>query len=219
MTSPAFAEPSVSGPPGCDGAPDGRRLRADRNRLAVVDALLELYGEGVLQPGAAEIAVRAGVSERSVFRHFADLETLAATAVERQWSRVAQHFAAPDSAGTSAERVGALARQRVALHRAIAPVARAALLVAPSSSTLRATLAARRGLLQRQVADQFRPELETLAPAVRRELLAALDVTASFETLEYLRVQCGLSAPRATAVVSRMLDALLVTAPRTRTRR
>ena len=47
---------------------DGRRVRRDRNRDAVVDALLTLYGEGNLEPGSAEIAERAGLSPRSLFR-------------------------------------------------------------------------------------------------------------------------------------------------------
>ena len=38
---------------------DGRRVRRDRNRDAVVDALLTLYGEGNREPGSAEIAERA----------------------------------------------------------------------------------------------------------------------------------------------------------------
>ena len=39
-------------------AGDGRRARRDRNRDAVVDALLELYHEGRLDPSSDEIATR-----------------------------------------------------------------------------------------------------------------------------------------------------------------
>lgn len=45
-------------------AQDGRHLRRDRNRDAVVDALLALYGEGNLDPSSAEIAERARLSPR-----------------------------------------------------------------------------------------------------------------------------------------------------------
>ena len=55
---------------------DGRTVRAERTRQALVDALLSLLDEGQLQPTAERIAVRAGVSERSVFQHFPDREAL-----------------------------------------------------------------------------------------------------------------------------------------------
>ena len=45
---------------------DGRHLRRERNREAVVEALLEFYREGNLQPSATEVAERAGSSARSV---------------------------------------------------------------------------------------------------------------------------------------------------------
>ena len=41
---------------------DGRRLRREQNRESVIDALIELFGEGVYQPSSADIAERAGIS-------------------------------------------------------------------------------------------------------------------------------------------------------------
>ena len=55
---------------------DGRTVRAERTRQALVDALLGLLDAGVLSPTAAAIAQRAGVSERSLFQHFPDREAL-----------------------------------------------------------------------------------------------------------------------------------------------
>jgi TetR/AcrR family transcriptional regulator of autoinduction and epiphytic fitness len=55
---------------------DGRVLRGERNREAIVEALLELYQEGDPQPPARAIAERAGVSLRTVFQHFNDMDTL-----------------------------------------------------------------------------------------------------------------------------------------------
>ncbi len=60
---------------------DRRRLRTERGRQLVVDALLAYYDEGDPEPGAAKIAARAGVSERTVFRYFDDLDSLAAAAI------------------------------------------------------------------------------------------------------------------------------------------
>jgi len=67
---------------------DGRSLRRERNREAVIEAFLALVREGNYDPGGAEIAERAGVSHRSVFRYFDDLADLMVTAVIREVQRV-----------------------------------------------------------------------------------------------------------------------------------
>src|SRR5271163_2254507 len=67
---------------------DGRLARSARTRHAVVDALLDLLGEGDLRPTAARIAERAGVSLRLVFHHFDDLDAIYAELADRQAERV-----------------------------------------------------------------------------------------------------------------------------------
>ena len=76
---------------------DGRRARAERNRDAVVEAILDLLCEGVENPTAEAIAERFGVSVRSVFRHFDDLESLHAAAVDRHSERIRDLFEPPPS--------------------------------------------------------------------------------------------------------------------------
>src|SRR6476659_4705997 len=104
---------------------DRRRLRTERGRELVVTALLELFDEGEPQPGAARIAERAGVAERSVFRYFDDLDALAAEAVARQIGRTRELFAAPDATGGLERRIRALADQRLTIHDAVAIVSAA----------------------------------------------------------------------------------------------
>ena len=69
-------------------AEDGRRLRRERNRDAVVQAVLELVREGELAPGVEAVAARAGLSARSVFRYFDDLDDLCRAAIARQLALV-----------------------------------------------------------------------------------------------------------------------------------
>ena len=59
---------------------DGRRLRSDRSRQVIVEAMLQLINEGNLVPTAQQIANHAKVGIRSVFRHFEDMEAIFATA-------------------------------------------------------------------------------------------------------------------------------------------
>jgi AcrR family transcriptional regulator len=188
---------------------DGRHRRSERSRAAVVDALLSLYDDGVVRPGVADIAARAGVSPRSVFRHFADLEGLADAAIERQWQRVHQLFDAPRHGGDLEARVGALVDQRLRLYGAVIGVARAAVVLASSSAVVASTLRARRRLLGDQVVALFAPELDARRGSDRIELAAALEAAASLENVDYLRTHAGLGADRTAAVVRRTLHALL----------
>ena len=55
---------------------DRRRHRSVTTRRKIADALLALLGEGVVQPTAEQVAARADVGLRTVFRHFEDMETL-----------------------------------------------------------------------------------------------------------------------------------------------
>jgi TetR/AcrR family transcriptional regulator of autoinduction and epiphytic fitness len=188
---------------------DGRHRRAERSRAAVVDALLSLYDDGVVRPGVADIAARAGVSPRSVFRHFADLEGLAEAAIDRQWARVHQLFDAPAREGDRDTRTAALVDQRLRLHGAIIGVARAAAVLSTSSPVVASTMRARRRLLGDQVAALFDPELRTRRGQARSELTAALEATASLENVDYLRTHVGLDPEVTAGVVRRTLHALL----------
>jgi len=55
---------------------DGRRSRGEQSRRRIVAALMDLVREGVITPTAEAVAARAAVGLRTVFRHFADMETL-----------------------------------------------------------------------------------------------------------------------------------------------
>src|SRR5438128_1011303 len=69
---------------GASAEVDGRRLRREQNREAVLDALVELFAEGLYQPSANDIAERAGISPRSLFRYFDDIDDLNRATIERQ---------------------------------------------------------------------------------------------------------------------------------------
>lgn len=172
-------------------AVDGRRQRSERSRTAVIEALLSLYDEGTVRPTVAQVAERSGVSERSVFRHFTDMEDLASAALERQLAEVHPYFAAPETEGSQRDRIDALVAQRVALHGRMANLARAAAHHAASSTTVAQAVAGRRLLLRHQVEVQFAPELRSLAPDVADRLLAALDQALSLEALDYLAAPSG----------------------------
>ena len=187
---------------------DGRVLRGERNRDALVDALLGLLEDGVAKPTAREIAARAEVSLRTVFAHFDDVESLYAAIAVRQRQRLEPLFEPLDEAGTATDRIEALVAQRVELYEQIAPVRRASLLLAPESPELTRRLGDVTRALREQLVAQFDVELAA-AGRGRGDLLAALDVAASWETWDDLRRRQGLSVVAARRTLRLLLTRLL----------
>ena len=87
-TSVTTASDGASEGSGTAPAQDGRLTRAARTRASVVEALLTLNEEGHLRPTARDIATKAGVSLRSLYVHFDDLEALFVAASQRQGERL-----------------------------------------------------------------------------------------------------------------------------------
>src|SRR4051794_7539538 len=82
------AEARGRGEAGTRTASDGRTARSQRTRDSVVEALLDLLNAGNPRPTAREIAEQAGVSLRSVYVHFDDLEDLFLAATGRHLERI-----------------------------------------------------------------------------------------------------------------------------------
>jgi AcrR family transcriptional regulator len=156
------------------------------------------------------IAERSGVSLRSVFRYFDDLDEMGRIAIARHTDAVKHLFELPAiGEGTRAERIHRLVDHRVTLYEAVAPIVRATLLRAPFQPVIAAGLAERRTYLRHQVEQQFAPEIATVASADRYAIVAGIDIVTSFENLELLRADRGLSMTRCAAVVQAALERLV----------
>ncbi len=195
---------------------DGRNARAQRTREAVADALLDLLQRGVLRPTATQVAAHAGVSERAVFRHFDDLESLVAAVAQQQIQRIAPQFSPLSAEGPLTGRIDSLVSRRMALYERITPVRRAALLQEPFSKVVARRLRWWRDQLRAEVAQVFAPELSSLPFAARREVLDALGAATSWSVWENLRRHARLPRARAQHAVVRMIAALLATAGQAR---
>jgi TetR/AcrR family transcriptional regulator, regulator of autoinduction and epiphytic fitness len=183
---------------------DGRVLRRVRNKDAAVDAILDLLQEGVTAPTAQQVAARSGVSLRSIFRLFEDVEGLNAAAVQRQAARIESLLVPLPESGPLFVRIAALVDSRATIWDAIAPVRRHAVRLAAGSEVLGSELARTHRFFRRQVRAVFAAEI-----GGDDELLDALDAAASWETWELLRSGRGLSRTAAARVVTRTLTALL----------
>jgi len=189
---------------------DGRNQRRDRNRDAVVTALLELFREGRLGPSAEEIAARAGISVRSLFRYFDDVDALVRAAIARQQEHLAPLYAldvAPDR--PLAERIEGFVAARVRLVRGMGEVGRVARTLAARQPLILAELARIRHTLRAQLADVFAPELDALPSAERRPVLAAADVVVSWESFDLMHNDQGLPVDDVEAAMRGALARLL----------
>lgn len=188
---------------------DGRTVRAERTRQALVDALLALLYEGQLQPTAERIAARAGVSERSLFQHFADREVLYEAVARQQYERIIPTLEPIDASLPLDERIGAFVEQRTRLLETITPVRRAALLLEPNSEVVSGWLESARKSKAVEVERVFGAELDRAAADERPVLLAALVAASAWTTWEALRAHQKLGVGRSRAVVRAALAALL----------
>jgi AcrR family transcriptional regulator len=184
-------------------------LRAERTRRVVVEAFLDLVREGAIHPTARQISDRSGVSMRSIFRLFEDVDALAMAGIAAHLERVAPLFAPPEAAGARAERVAALVAQRRRLYEAITPVRRLGIRLAPRSRRIATSLARANTVLRDQLTAQFAPELTPLRPRPRADVIEALDAVTSWEAWERLRTSQGLDPDAAARIATSMTLAVL----------
>jgi AcrR family transcriptional regulator len=191
---------------------DGRVRRGVRSREAIVAALMDLVGSGILQPTVQQVAERAGVGVRSVFRHFSEMETLHRAMDARLEAEARPLIMDADRRGTLAARIANLARLRATFFERIGPYKRSGNVVRWRSRFLQD----RHLNLQRELrGDLLRwlPELKGAAVPI----VEAIDLVTSFEAWERLRFDRGLSVKSALAVLETSVTALLAAArPRKR---
>ncbi|MGA6972227.1 MAG: TetR family transcriptional regulator [Candidatus Binatus sp.] len=188
---------------------DGRLARSARTRHAVVDALLDLLGEGDLRPTAARIAERAGVSLRLVFHHFDDLDAIYAELADRQAERVKPLTVPISVALPLARRIEEFCAQRGRLLETLSAVRRAAVLMEPFRPALAKRLKHARDLMRAAAIAAFAPELSKLGADEKRATVAALDVATSWVAWEQMRRHQGLSETEARNVMAMTIRALL----------
>ena len=185
---------------------DGRSARAQRTRDSVVDAVLALVEDGNTRPTAKEIAERAGISVRSVYVHFDDLDDLFRAAASRHFAHMADLLTPVDAALPLPERVTASVDQRVGLHDRAGAIRRAAEQWAPQSPALAEVLRQGRVISRQDVERLFGPELAGRAD--EDVALSAITTILGAEAWDSLRAQ-GLSPAAAREVLVHTVNRLL----------
>ena len=55
---------------------DGRVVRREKSRQRIIDVMIQIIIEGKVEPTAEQVGKLSGVTRRTVFRHFDDMESL-----------------------------------------------------------------------------------------------------------------------------------------------
>lgn len=171
---------------------DGRIARRERNRAAIVAALGDILGSGNLEPTAEQVAARAGVQARTLFRHFPDMASLHAELAGRIRAEVVPQLAAVPTTGDAAERVRRLVAARAVAFERILPFKRA-------GNTMRWRLEFLQDHHETMVRD-LRHHLLLVLPELRDHgdaAVAACELATSFEAWDRLRAEQRLNPERA----------------------
>lgn len=187
---------------------DGRALRTQRTTELLVAANLALLAEGELRASAQRIAERAGVSVRTLFLHFADMEELfaatAATILEQQ-RRSARTISPTLPLEVRIER---FSRQRARRLEHLAPYALASQVREPFSAMLRSYRVKHVEAVSAQIEALFAAELPK-DPAAREQVVQAMTVASTWGSWSVLRQHLGLGVSRSRGVMARTLTSLV----------
>lgn len=161
---------------------DGRRRRSQDSRARIIAAMLELVHEGDPTPGAEQVALRAKVGLRTVFRHFSDMDSLYGEMSEVVESELKAVLSQPFKGPTWRERVVEIVGRRAGVYDRIAPYKRASEVHRHRSPFLQASHARLVAISRDILRAELPPEM-----ARDRNVFEAVDLLTSFEAWNRMR--------------------------------
>jgi AcrR family transcriptional regulator len=169
-------------------AVDGRSLRRERNRQDIVDALLGLIENGETEISAALIASKAGLSERSIFRYFDDVNDLYRSVCDLAFSKEIE-YALIDDAGVGSldTKIENFVNQRVRIYTMNEKIAPAARSFAFKNPIIKNQLVVGRKLLRTQIMKHFAKELSVFDKQQQQVAVAIIDSLTTFEYYDMMR--------------------------------
>jgi AcrR family transcriptional regulator len=170
---------------------DGRHERRRRNREAAIEALIALMDEGHANPTIADVAQRAGVSPRSLFRYFDDVSDLSREAVGRVAAEVlplVERFDV-DPSLPLAHRTQTVAAAVDLVYQRVRRVGLVARVKAPVIAEVAQQQVETRRVVRSMLERTFAPELDACRSQDRGAVLTALEVWCSFDCQHLLHAQ------------------------------
>lgn len=179
---------------------DGRIKRSVRSRQLIIDAMLVLIDEGNLIPTAQQVADRAGVAIRTVFRHFTEMEKLFAEMDSYLQPTFRSLFAGGDRGGSLQERVLHAVECHAHGYTKIAPVVRSTLSQIWRWPVLKANYDRNQESLRRDL-DDWLPELAKVSEETRE----VIDTITSFEFWDRLQSRPRINKKKSIRLISQLV--------------
>lgn len=186
------------------GSEDGRRLRSGRSRRAIIEALFELMREGTMRPTAVDVATRANVGLRTVFRHFEDMESIFEEMTDELKAVMMPRVLAPLEATTWRDQLLEMADRNAQIYEEVFPM-QVALVIRRFQSEF--------------LTRQYQSEVELLRSSLKsilpkevvqdRTRFAAIEVNLTFATWRRLREDQNLSVAHAKETLRLVLTSLI----------
>jgi len=193
---------------------DGRRLRTERTRQAIIDAYLALaFAHSPRLPTAAETAERAGYSVRSVFERFPDMHSLQVAATDHALHQAATLLPPYMTVGDRKTRIEYQVETRARVCDRWVRLWRGLVANQSDSEELKLRIRKSRERTMERLEATYMPELGTLPAPQRTELLIALEAVTDIESWARMRELFGLSFEEARAVWTQAIDRLLPPTP------
>ena len=153
----------------------------------MLDAVIELFEEGDIEPSVDAIAERAGVSNRSIYRYFEHRDQLMRAAIAHAMRRVLPELRMPDEGqGNFEHRVRRFVDHRLGVYLRLARITRAAKVAARSEPMIREEFETGRMVLRQSFLDQFAEEFAPLGARERKLAVVAAELAFQFESFEFL---------------------------------
>jgi AcrR family transcriptional regulator len=187
---------------------DGRRARRSASRDKIVTAFLALVREGVLEPGAHAVAQRAGVSARTVFRCFEDLEALYRELTAAVHAEFLPRARLDLNTSDRAERLERLLKNRAAMFSDMEPFRLATERYRHRFASLAVDSTFLATMERERLSIVLNPD-----DAMAADFFEALNAVASFDFWRRLRVEQSLSKPQAARVMTAAARAIYAAAP------
>lgn len=178
-----------------------------------MEAYIALLRESPEIPTAAQIARRAGISTRSVFERFSDLQTLSLATVDHAFMMGEAQAVLRNLEGDRQARLRTHVEIRAGICERWLPLWRVVLANQGRLEALTHRIRFVREAVVKRIELVYQPELAVLAEGERRGLLIALEALIDFESWGRMREIHGLSIDEGCALWIDTIDRLLPATP------
>lgn len=192
-----------------DQTQDGRQQRSQRTRAAVARAMIDCIREGALRPSAQQVAKRAGVSTRAVFRHFENMEGLFLEATQIQLDTLAPLIPPIETSGDLDSRIRSFSRHWTTFFEHSEELWRSTRLSLPFSKLLQSFQDWQRAVIAEQLQKSFAPEFKAMKASARNRREQNLRAIISDNYWAELRDNQKLSVAEAKRSIEEALRSLL----------